>query len=340
VQAYSLYLQGAAQLARNSDEDARRGIKSLEEAVARDPQFGQAWLMLSVLKSSINGDIDSIDSDARRAEELNPALAAGARTIRAAVEARRARWLAAEALLQGITVEDSLRYEFFALPIVTRWATGRLQKVIEDFETATRLAPAHGGFALNLAMAYAAAGRPADASRMLDRAVTLGVNPDGRRVVQLAASIASQQGRFQDAAASMAKALSVTARETGGVAVVRDIYEALGQPSRRAAAVSGLQAFLRRQPADDWVVKVYGIHWYAQLGRPDLALATGEDLRKLLGGTLPTNAWAWLWQPEMRETQRAPGFGAFVGRLGMVPYWEKYGPPDGCELKAGQLSCA
>ena len=42
---------------------------------------------------------------------------------------------------------------------------------------------------------------------------------------------------------------------------------------------------------------------------------------------------------EMSPFRRDARFQEFVTRLGMMPYWEKYGPPDDCDLKDGKLSC-
>ena len=33
------------------------------------------------------------------------------------------------------------------------------------------------------------------------------------------------------------------------------------------------------------------------------------------------------------------GFQAFVTRLGLMEYYQQYGPPGGCDLKDGKLTC-
>ncbi len=32
-------------------------------------------------------------------------------------------------------------------------------------------------------------------------------------------------------------------------------------------------------------------------------------------------------------------FQAFTTRLGLMAFWQKYGPPDDCDLKDGKLTC-
>ena len=340
VQAYSLYLQGVAGLASNSDAEGLRGIKALEEAVQRDPRFAQAWLMLSALRSSLNQPAGEIERDARRALELDPTLAPGARTMLAVVEARRGHWIEAEDLLQGITVEQSLGHEFFARPLVSRWPTGHLRAVIADFEEALRLAPAHHNFEFNLAFSYSAVGRYADAARFYNAAISQGVNAEGRRALQLAADIAISQGRFDDAAASMIRALPPRLQQAGAGQAVRTVHSAMGNAAERTGAIAAIQALMPRLLPAEWVVKVWGMAWYSQLGRPDLALALAEDLRLQFGDELPTNAWSWLWSDQMRAMRRDPGFSSLVSKLGMLPYWEKYGAPDGCELRGARLTCS
>jgi len=51
-------------------------------------------------------------------------------------------------------------------------------------------------------------------------------------------------------------------------------------------------------------------------------------------------AWSFLWIPELRPFRLDPRFQVLVGRLKLFEYWRRYGPPDGCKLDGGALSCA
>ena len=44
-----------------------------------------------------------------------------------------------------------------------------------------------------------------------------------------------------------------------------------------------------------------------------------------------------LWGPHMKAFRQDSRFHALVTRLGLMRYWEEYGPPDGCELRGGRL---
>jgi hypothetical protein len=41
----------------------------------------------------------------------------------------------------------------------------------------------------------------------------------------------------------------------------------------------------------------------------------------------------------MKPFRQDPRFNALAARLGFMEYWEKYGPPDGYELRDGKLIC-
>jgi hypothetical protein len=79
--------------------------------------------------------------------------------------------------------------------------------------------------------------------------------------------------------------------------------------------------------------------WCTQLGAIDEAYEFGEQLRKEFAAQAPTNAWSWLWSPEMRPFRVDRRFSDFTARLGMLDYWKKFGPPDDCDLVNGRLVC-
>ena len=86
-------------------------------------------------------------------------------------------------------------------------------------------------------------------------------------------------------------------------------------------------------------MRSFALGWFTQIGSIDNAYALAETMRRDFGNQFPTRAWAWLWYREMEAFRRDPRFTGFVAGLGMFPYWEKYGPPDGCKLNAGRLIC-
>ena len=46
-----------------------------------------------------------------------------------------------------------------------------------------------------------------------------------------------------------------------------------------------------------------------------------------------------IWRPEMRPFRKDARFAALMARTGLFDYWQRYGPPDDCDLKDGVLAC-
>jgi hypothetical protein len=204
---------------------------------------------------------------------------------------------------------------------------------------AQRLAPASAAITLQFGMASAAAGRDADALTYADAAGLLGVDTAGRRSKQLYADIAARAGRYGEAADLMVSVLPQGVRAAGGEDAVRLAYTAMGDSKRRSAAIAGLQKLNSWVGPEDWVMKVWSMNWYSQLGALDPAYDLAEQLRVQFKDQSPTNAWAWLWTPEMRAFRQEPRFQAFTTRLGLMAFWQQYGPPDNCDLQGTKLTC-
>ena len=137
----------------------------------------------------------------------------------------------------------------------------------------------------------------------------------------------------------MTAALSQRAAELGAADVIQKVYAAMGNQARATEAIRALTQLTAKLSREDWVVKAWAMNWYSQLGAIGEAYRTGDDLRMEFVEQSPTNAWSWLWSPEMRPFRLDPRFGDFTARLGMLDYWKKYGPPDDCALVNGHLVC-
>ena len=83
------------------------------------------------------------------------------------------------------------------------------------------------------------------------------------------------------------------------------------------------------------------IAWFTQMDGLDSAYEIAENT---LDHMAPTggvgNTWGFLWGPEMRPFRRDRRFQGLVKRLKLADDWKLYGPPDGCSMTAGQLTCA
>jgi len=338
--AYRLYLQGVAMVNQNSDSSLVRAITVLESAVARDPAFGRAFLALAAARFLLGQPSEQVLQDAQRAADLDARNIGPVQLLRAGVESKKGRWLEAENMLQSVQGPQRIpEFPGLGAMLATRWPMGHLREVVEYYREHVREAPANPASNLILGMALSMQGANAEARTWADSATALGLDKSGRRVLQLYADIAARQGRYAEAAGQMKQALPEGLRGTGAEATVDTIYAAMEIPGQRTQAVAALTRMLEGLQSPDWVLRAWAMNWYAQLGRNDLAFESGDWLRRHFGEQAPVNAWAWLWTPELRALRRDPGFQPFVTRLGMMPYWEKYGPPDACELAQGKLEC-
>lgn len=339
LEAYGLYLQSLAAVARSSDAGAEDGIRLARAAVDRDPQFARAWWALSAAMSLRgSGPLAAMEEPARRALELDPTLVQAEANI-AQVEARRGNWIAAEEIFRKLrpAVRDPNIANFYA--ISTLWPMGHLERAKAEFQDAYRIGPGFAGAIGNLGRLYSNLGMDAEADRFTRIAVNAGFDPSGRRARQVYIDAAVRQGRYAEAADMMVASLPPHLQVGENAEAVRRVYAALGDVSRRDEAIRGLRALIRRLEPGDWVVKVYAMQWFSQLGSVEDSLQAGEMLRAQFGSEMVTNGWSWLWSVDMRPVRRDPRFAQFVAHLGMVDYWKKYGPPDGCELRDGKLAC-
>jgi TolB-like protein len=338
LEAYSLYLQAVAAARGNTTEANHRSIALLERAVAEDPKFAVAYAALAEARwvDPQQQPLADVERDARRAVELDPKL--GAQFTLGYVEASRGNWLAAaQRFEESVKLDRNVAGATVAAILMP---TGQVQAAVQLQLRAAQNNPALPVVANTLSRLYNALGRDAEAIRYADLAVGLGIDPAAARQPNTRADVAARAGRYDEAAKLMIGALPPRAREAGGAEVVQLVYSALGDPSKRPAATAALQGMLRKldQPGD-WELKVWSLAWFTQLGALDQAYEAGNQLQKQFAQRSPAAGWSWLWSGEMRPFRQDARFQPFVTRLGMMPYFEKYVPPDDCELQAGKLTC-
>jgi hypothetical protein len=79
---------------------------------------------------------------------------------------------------------------------------------------------------------------------------------------------------------------------------------------------------------------------YTQLGALDQAYAVAnESLDYFARSGIIGTAWGILWARELLPFRQDPRFQAFVRRMNLPEYWDRFGPPDNCEWRDGKLTC-
>jgi hypothetical protein len=82
-----------------------------------------------------------------------------------------------------------------------------------------------------------------------------------------------------------------------------------------------------------------GALFMAIVGGFDEAFELANRCLTRVGAGTIVPAPAYLFTPEVRPFRHDARFQAFVTRLGLMEYFERYGPPDDCELKNNKLTC-
>jgi hypothetical protein len=104
-------------------------------------------------------------------------------------------------------------------------------------------------------------------------------------------------------------------------------------------ALNALRA--RAAPAEmTQIMKRRFMVWYTLLGALDQAFEVFTESLDYFArsGTIGT-AWAFLWMRELLPLRQDLRFQLLCRRMGLFDYWNRYGPPDHCELRNEKLIC-
>jgi TolB-like protein len=333
LEAYVLYMRAAHLPGNYSAEVSRRSVEYLRQALALDPDFAPAHALLAL---SLGAPLSDVERHARRANELDPAFGNDMLIDSAA---RRGRWIEAEERFRSLPTEtiDVPTYTYHATSVL--WPMGKLQDALQEYSLAVSRGPGVPGAYSNLARMQALLGQENQARRMNDRGAELGQDMSTWRTLEVPYLGAVHAGEHAKAGEVAAGFLPRNLRAAETEATVRLVHAAMKDGTKRASALEALDTLLSRASAADVVIKTFAMGWYSQLGALDEAFELAEALRQQFGDEAPTRAWSWLWYPHMAAFRRDARFQPFVTSLGMLPYWEMYGPPDLCTLRGGRLDC-
>ena len=350
VQAYHLYLQATAMQATDAGGSALpAAVQMLDEALARDPSFARARNAIAGLRAiSLVLDIPLPGTLADTEREVLRNLAADetAGATHAAlgiIYAAQGKWLLAQRQFQdAIAGDDSdpMIYQAYGLHLLG--STGFLRAYANAAATAHRLAPGWLVNHLNLAVAHTLLDEPEAAERYVSMCLGLGVPPTVPPLSDIRSQLALRAGRFEQARDIIVAGLPQAMGDSAGLEAVRKLVAALQAGTGAAAAVAALDAVRARLAADAWsqIMKRRFILWYTQLGALEQGFEVANGALDHFGrsGTIGT-AWAFLWMREMLPFRQDARFQAMCRRMALFDYWERNGPPDHCEVRAGTVIC-
>ncbi|HEY6455028.1 MAG TPA: winged helix-turn-helix domain-containing protein [Steroidobacteraceae bacterium] len=350
VEAYRLYLQ-AAGTAHGNVPSLLLALPIVNAAVARDPNFAAALALRAGVLGTLVGmggaplaALDDAERDARRALVLNSGLA-GPYLALGMIYFSRRDWVNAELSYQAALVADatdSLNHGMYSLDVLE--PTGRLKLAHAHAVEAFRLAPASGFTSDILSGADSLLGLDAEAIRFANLDILIGSRPHGGADFLLNAHAAARRGRYAEAAKLAVQALPEPLRNGGGAEAMRLLYSALADPSKRPAALRALQRLTGRIEfgTTDAQLSSFFVEAFTLIGAVDAAyglanelIDRGERLHVAALGLDPRI----LWVPEMRPFRQDRRLQELASRLKLVDYWQRFGPPDGCDLENAIVTC-
>jgi TolB-like protein len=350
LEAYHLYLQAQAiQNLGPNDSNLPRALDLYQRAIRLDPLFAQAHNAIASVRAiaitvdvALPGSLAETENEILRGLALDPSLGSTHAAL-GVIYSAQGRWVdAEERFRQGFACDNNDPTTQQAYGMNLLGTVGSLARYVDASLTAQRLAPVWLASLLNLAVAYTLVNQDETARRHVELCLDLGFFPAAGPIVDVKAQLAVRGGRFDEAAELMTSALALafpaaTASESMGL-----VHRALAAPAHRAAAVAALEMLQSSMIGGQQTqfLKRRLLLWYVQLGELDRAFALMTELLDYFGrsGTIGT-AWALLWMREMLPFRRDPRFQLLCRRMGLFEYWNAYGPPDNCQLRAGQLVC-
>ncbi|HEX5756581.1 MAG TPA: hypothetical protein VFY12_09545 [Arenimonas sp.] len=324
LEAYGLYLRGR-QLFTQRGANLEPARQLLEQAVARDAQFGEAWAALAatlyVMPSYYPDDAGELYRQsaqaADRALQLLPDLA-DALAVRARLAADAGQRIEARQLIERALALEPNNANSWTWHGLGHLEAGHIAAAAEAFARSHRLDPLSGIHVGWLGATDLIRGRFDVARGHLQRAHALGWRgPASAWLLKLAL-----QGNDRD---EIARRYQDWLRDDGRIpdstrAIHAAVADAIANPGQRAGAEARLRQAVATHPAYDWTTLML----FA--GLTDAAIEEALRTKPASGQLL----WMMIWSAVDAPFRAHPRFAELADRHGLPAYWKEQGPPDGC----------
>lgn len=351
LEAFHLYLQARGLAWQPAKENVVRAIALLDQAITRDDRFAQAYSSLAwVINLGIGHNFltsdryTDVSTNAERAIALDPLLAEG-HAMLGTFRAVMGNWLgAAESFERAVTLDPGDPNSAHNMVLYLLMPLGRLTAARQEADRIFALAPAWSAPLVLQAFISNVLDESAEAERHAKSAIALGFAADRPPICVVQSELALKGGRADQAADLMLPALAPFLREGGGRELCRKVYEAVlahKQTDEVLSAIDFAAASLGTKiPSADCTGNGgLFIEWYVRFGAMDRAFAIADRIIAEREEHHPFDIFSLLtlWRPWFASFRADGRFHTLVERLGMVPYWERYGAPDGYALRNGKL---
>jgi tetratricopeptide (TPR) repeat protein len=325
LQAYELYLRGRQMFAqRGAALPPAREL--LEQAVARDPRFAEAWaalggvlLVMPSYFSDMPSDqaVEQARSAASRALALVPDLPE-ALAVSARLAAERGERLAAVQLMERALARDPNNANSWMWHGLNLLEAGHVKAAREAFERANGLDPLSGIHFGWIGATQVIEGEHEAAEASLRRAHELGWRGPARAWL---VKLALVDGYGPEAERRFRQWFQDDGRiAPEHRAVYEEVAPAMSDPALRPEAGAAVAAAIATWPEREWS------QLYLMLGLPDEAIR--EALRsKPDGGQI---LLLMTWSSVDRAFREHPRFAELAQRDGLLEFWERFGDPDSC----------
>ena len=328
--ARELYLMALARQGRDTREDFLHAIDELEEALDRDENFKEAWVLYAGYRVTAQffdpgnaGEHRRRGEDAaRRALRLDPELGLAHAALGDALWSQR-DWTGAETAFRraiSLNMPAPGLGDYAVLQLsVGNFAFAR--DLLDETRAAEPENPTAHRF---LAFSHAALGEWAAANALYE---------SGRRVFTNEDSLAPRRMRkdrmyWLIGRNELAEARAIEMPDPLDAAMLASL------DTRDEALAELRRAYADTVPGNPSLRRDIGV-WAGHFGDPELALDAMRAAIDEQGGIA-----VFLWYPQLAPLRRLPEFKAYMRDIGMVAYWQEYGWPPLCRpLDAHDFEC-
>jgi TolB-like protein len=334
LQAYWLYLRGIHQVRLRGEDSLRMAVDLFSAALRRDPTYARAEVGLAtayaLLPSYSFEDPTEMYALADKALATADSLAhshsrSGSAGGRAYLAFMRRQWVEAETAFRTAIAAEPNDPELRQMYSQLLGAVGRLDASLAQAHLAQELDPLAPVIADRIGILHLWLGQDTEAASDMGLARELGLEetayPETKVLLKL------HQHADAEAAELLRRLQHAVNRSEEWIDPTLDAYR---HPDKRPGALALLD---RAQRAGTISARLY-YGASVLLESPDRAMRAFTALSER-----DANDLEFLFSVDAAGVRRDPAFGAFVRRLGLDSYWDRFGWPAECRDQGSQILC-